>query len=109
MSNPHGTRFVLNKLDTHFNDWHPGATPMIDLGHGRWVKELTLPPGRYEYQFVVDGHWMHDRTAHETVYNPFGGLNSVVEVPETTEFATNSRRKCHFRPPRVVNCWPCAQ
>ena len=38
-----------------FNDWHPAATPMLHLSHDRWVKELSLPSGRYEYQLVVDG------------------------------------------------------
>lgn len=63
-----------------FNEWHPTATPMVALGKGRWRKELTLPPGRYEYRLVVDGQWVDDSTAKETVPNPFGGLNAVVTV-----------------------------
>jgi 1,4-alpha-glucan branching enzyme len=63
-----------------FNDWHPSVTPMISLGEGRWVKELTLPPGTYEYRFVVDGEWVHDQCATEAVINPYGGLNSVLKV-----------------------------
>lgn len=66
-----------------FNDWNPGATPLNYIGHDCWVKEISLPPGRYEYQFVVDGRWMQDRAAEETVDNPFGGLNSVVRVSAT--------------------------
>ena len=38
-----------------FNDWHPAATEMVNLGNGRWAKELTLPPGAFEYRLVVDG------------------------------------------------------
>lgn len=64
-----------------FNDWHPAVTPMLHLSHDRWVKELVLPPGRYEYQFVVDGKWVCDPAAAEKVPNPFGGFNSVVVVP----------------------------
>ena len=64
-----------------FNDWRPGATPMIHLGAGRWVKELALPPGVYEYCLVVDGcNWAPDSRAGETVPNPFGGLNSILRV-----------------------------
>ena len=63
-----------------FNDWHPAATPMIALGEGRWRKEITLPPGRYEYRLVVDGQLVDDPAAKETVPNPFGGLNAVVIV-----------------------------
>ena len=64
-----------------FNDWHPTATPMLHLSHDRWVKVLSLPPGRYEYQLVVDGRWVCDPAAVEKVPNPFGGFNSVVVVP----------------------------
>ncbi len=64
-----------------FNDWHPAATEMIALGNGRWAKELTLPPGTYEYRLVIDGEWINDPHALESVPNPFGGTNSVVRVP----------------------------
>ena len=66
-----------------FNDWHPAATPMLHLNHERWVKVLSLPPGRYEYQLVVDGKWICDPAATEQVPNPFGGCNGVLTVPPT--------------------------
>jgi 1,4-alpha-glucan branching enzyme len=64
-----------------FNDWRPEATPMVGVGEGRWLKELVLPPGRYEYLLVADGQWMTDPQAGETAPNPFGGQNSVILVP----------------------------
>lgn len=64
-----------------FNDWRPGATWMISLGNGRWVKELLLPPGRYEYCFVVDGNWMPDPRAVEAMPGLNGNHNSVLVVP----------------------------
>ena len=63
-----------------FNDWRPDATQMIRLSDGRWIKDLALPPGKYEYRLVVDGAWMADPEADETAPNPFGELNSVVKV-----------------------------
>ena len=63
-----------------FNDWRPDATKMISLGGGRWLKELALSPGTYEYRLVVEGAWMRDPGASETAPNPFGGLNSVLKV-----------------------------
>jgi len=63
-----------------FNDWRPGATWMISLGNGRWVKELLLSPGRYEYCFVVDGHWMPDPKALSPSISR-GSHNSVLVVP----------------------------
>ena len=63
-----------------FNDWRPNATALISLGEGKWAKELALPPGRYEYRFVVDGQWVDDPAAEETTPNPFGGFNAVLVV-----------------------------
>src|SRR6266699_3167268 len=59
-----------------FNDWHPATTHMISLGDGKWAKELTLPPGRYEYRFVVDGRWVDDPNAKESVPNPHDSVNA---------------------------------
>jgi len=53
---------------------------MVSLGEGRWVKELVLPPGVYEYRLVVDGEWMADPRASESAPNPFGEMNSVLKV-----------------------------
>ncbi len=77
-----------------FNDWHPGVTPMIRLSDGKWAKELLLAPGRYEYRFVVDGHWVDDPVAQESVPNPFGGMNVVLIVaPETLPTALRRAAK----------------
>jgi nucleotide-binding universal stress UspA family protein len=68
-----------------FNDWHPQVTEMINVGGDRWAKALSLPPGRYEYRFVVDGQWRDDPTASDKVANPFGTSNAVLNVlPEMT-------------------------
>jgi len=72
-----------------FNDWHPAATPMVAMGAGRWLKQLVLPPGQYEYRFVADGQWMPDPLARAAVPNPFGGVNSVLTVTR----AANGHRK----------------
>jgi hypothetical protein len=42
---------------------------------------LTGISGRHEYLFVVDGQWLPDPKAKESVQNPFGGRNSVLVVP----------------------------
>lgn len=64
-----------------FNDWRPDSTPMVPLGNGRWLKELALPPGKYEYLIVADGKWMPDPSVKESAPNPFGGVNSSVSIP----------------------------
>ena len=56
-------------------------------GNGRWFKETALAPGAYEYCLVVDGQWVTDPRATETVPNPFGGRNSVLRVASSPEAA----------------------
>jgi 1,4-alpha-glucan branching enzyme len=82
------TRFELVRPEAHavflagsFNDWHPTTFPMLSGDGGKWVKELALPPGRYEYLFVVDGVWVADLAVSESVPNPHGGVNSIIIVP----------------------------
>lgn len=63
-----------------FNDWNPSTTPLLKHNDGEWRIQKDLPPGTYEYRFVVDGVWQEDSHAKHTVPNPFGGRNSVVFV-----------------------------
>jgi hypothetical protein len=64
-----------------FNGWASDATPMKGQEGGHWETTVALAPGRYQYKFVVDGHWIPDPLAHENVWNQHGTLNSVIEVP----------------------------
>ena len=70
-----------------FNDWHPTTKSMHSSGNGHWLKETALVPGAYEYCLVVDGQWMPDPLASETVPNPFGGRNSILRVASSPEAA----------------------
>ena len=63
-----------------FNGWKPEKTPLVPKGNGHWVGDLTVNPGKYEYLFVVDGQWLPDPNAKESVQNPFGGKNSILTV-----------------------------
>ncbi len=63
-----------------FNAWNPQATPLQSTVTGKWETSLKLAPGKYEYRFIVDGKWLEDPLAKESVPNPFGGTNSVLSV-----------------------------
>jgi 1,4-alpha-glucan branching enzyme len=65
-----------------FNEWNPARTPLTRVDNGTWIGEITGISGRHEYLFVVDGQWLPDPNAPETVQNPFGGRNSVMIVSE---------------------------
>jgi 1,4-alpha-glucan branching enzyme len=47
---------------------------------GHWKTTVALPPGRYQYKFIVDGEWIADPAAQKSVPNEHGSVNSVVEV-----------------------------
>ncbi|MCB2182172.1 MAG: isoamylase early set domain-containing protein [Desulfobulbaceae bacterium] len=65
-----------------FNDWNTTEYPMRKFKNGKCVKKLKLKPGKYEYQFVVDGHWWVDPENPNRQANNFGSENSVIEVGE---------------------------
>lgn len=68
-----------------FTDWRPEVTPMGAMGEGRWVKDLTLPPGSYEYCLVVEGgKWLPNPQARELILSPFGGRDSVLNVAKSS-------------------------
>jgi 1,4-alpha-glucan branching enzyme len=70
-----------------FNHWQPDGKTLQSSGVGHWWKDTALEPGSYEYCFVVDGQWMPDPLAQESVPNPFGGRNSVLRVSRSPEAA----------------------
>jgi len=63
-----------------FNRWAPGATPLRCVGGLKWFTYVSLPLGRHEYRFVVDGKWVDDPKAKAYVPNSQGGRNAVLEV-----------------------------
>ncbi len=64
-----------------FNNWQPAKTQMQKVSsNGVWQTKIKLPAGRYHYRLVVDGQWQQDPYNEMTESNPFGELNSVVEV-----------------------------
>jgi len=64
-----------------FNNWQPEQTPMQKVGEsGVWQTEMNLLPGHYRYRLVVDGQWQQDPYNELTELNPFGELNSIIEV-----------------------------
>jgi 1,4-alpha-glucan branching enzyme len=65
-----------------FNDWNPTGRRMVKGKGGTFRARLQLPPGRYEYKFVVDDAWVLDAEAPEHATNSFGSINSVVVVAD---------------------------
>ena len=41
---------------------------------------MFLEPGHYRYKFVIDGQWTTDPSNAHVEPNPYGGLDSVLEI-----------------------------
>jgi len=65
------------RLAGTFNDWQPEPCEKADTA---WERRLAIPPGTYQYRFVVDGRWVADPRNPMQVADAFGGHNSVFEV-----------------------------
>ena len=75
---PHAERVCLAG---DFNGWNPGLTPMSRQELDNiWQVVLPLNQGCYRYRLVVDNRWQRDPFNDWVEANPFGELNSVVEV-----------------------------
>ena len=68
------------RLAASFNGWDPKGTSLKKDRNGKWKITLRLPPGRYEYRYLVDDAWQNDQRPVECVPNAFGTWNCVVEV-----------------------------
>lgn len=63
-----------------FNKWNPKTHPMKRDGNGMWTKTVIIPPGRYEYKFLVDGIWAEDPGNDQNSPNCYGTYNSVLNL-----------------------------
>lgn len=69
-----------------FNDWRTDDPNVLLRKHpaGTWFIDVHLTPGTYEYKFLVDGEYVTDPRNPFRRPNPFGTLNSVILLGQTT-------------------------
>ncbi len=73
-----------------FNGWQP--IPLKKVRKGMWKLTLDVPPGTYQFRYLVDNHYWANDESTPTVPNPFGTENSVFEVPESKAKVAASRK-----------------
>ncbi len=71
------------QLAGDFNGWTPNNTALTFDGNVFSCK-LTLSPGKYAYQLVVDDKWMLDPINPNKVDNNMGGVNSLISIGNIT-------------------------
>ena len=63
-----------------FNNWTKDESSRMEKNNGTWTKKIALGPGRYRYRFVVNDSWVEDPSNAQRAENPFGGMDSLLEV-----------------------------
>lgn len=71
-------------LSGSFNNWRTAELVMEKFANG-WKYQYMLPPGNYEYKFIVDGKWITDPNNPHKVSN--GDIeNSVLSIKPNHTF-----------------------
>ena len=64
-----------------FNDWRQDNSPDLERDdRGVWKGQLVLPPGNYQYKYLVDGKWCLDPDNPLRMVDKNGIVNSLVKV-----------------------------
>lgn len=64
-----------------FNDWDEHSLRLKKNKAGDYSVTLTLPLGRYQFKYYIDGqYWINDDAADDYPPNAFGSDNSLIEL-----------------------------
>lgn len=63
-----------------FNQWQINDRSKMQRQDGRWIKKLQINHGCYRYRFVIDGQWLQDPENPHCQINPYGSMDSLLEV-----------------------------
>ena len=78
-------------LSGNFTQWRPTYS-LQQITPGVWQISVPLKPGRYEYQFIIDGERRFaDPNALQYQDDGFGGKNSIVIVGDIARQGDSSR------------------
>jgi hypothetical protein len=62
-----------------FNGWNQSQYLFAHIGN-EWICRINLPPGQYQYKFIVDGNWLVDPRNPTVVHDERGFENSQIIV-----------------------------
>ena len=72
---------VITGPSPYFPNWSPDGIPMTKGADGVWSYTLTAKKAdEIVYKFLLDGAWLADPNAPDTIDDGFGGKNGVVPV-----------------------------
>jgi len=68
-----------------FNNWKLDNASRMEPDSGTWKKRIRLSGGKYHYLFVIDGRWTLDTNNPVGETNPYGSMDSLLEVTSKKE------------------------
>jgi len=67
-----------------FNNWQLNDSGRMEKQNGTWKRKVKLGPGMHHYRFIIDGKWTEDPENPNKEMNPYGSLDSLIEVTSKT-------------------------
>jgi len=68
------------RLAGTFTGWQP--VEMKRRKDGKFAAEVPVPPGTFEYKYLVDGKWITDPDHSRWALSPMGTINSMGEISQ---------------------------
>ena len=72
-----------------WNNWQPRE--LLFTGDNTWMLSLTIPPGTFQYKYIIDGEWMHD-PSKKWLEDERGNVNNVIKVESKLEVVIRNLR-----------------
>ncbi|CAL9005930.1 unnamed protein product [Prunus brigantina] len=70
--------------------WGQSIPLEFNKEQGSWILKRELPEGRYEYKYIIDGAWTHNKYELFTSPNKDGHVNNYVQVVEDDPNSTSA-------------------
>lgn len=74
-----------------FNRWVAEPLLQVDENSGLWQKVIPVDEGTYRYKFLVDDIWQIDPFNPRNETNPYGGIDSVLQLNGSIVFHENTK------------------
>lgn len=65
-----------------------------------WALSLSIPPGTFQYKYIIDGQWIHD-PSKKWLQDDKGNVNNVIKVESKLEIVIRNLRLMELQ--KLVN------
>ncbi|MCP4551681.1 MAG: alpha-amylase [Bacteroidetes bacterium] len=89
------------KITGSFTNWSPEGYELT-FKNGLWQIQLSLNPGKYPYQLVIDDEWILDPTNSIKESNNIGGFNSVLIIEDPAQHSPKIYTKRHEKNSLII-------